>query len=116
MQTVDGSTFFDTGTTYYTTIVGGTVGRKINWMFYNNVWYTLYDSANSGAGTVTDVAVATANGFAGTSSGGAIPALTLQTTVTGVLKGNGTAISAATAGTDYASGQSIQPMLRRIAI
>lgn len=53
-------------------------------------------------GTVTAVSVASANGFAGTSSGGATPALTLTTTVTGVLKGNGTAIVAATSGTDYA--------------
>lgn len=53
------------------------------------------------AGTVTAVSVATANGLAGTSSGGSTPALTLSTTITGVLKGNGTAISAATAGTDY---------------
>lgn len=52
-------------------------------------------------GTVTAVSVATANGFAGSSSGGATPALTLTTTITGLLKGNGTAISAATPGTDY---------------
>jgi hypothetical protein len=52
-------------------------------------------------GTVTAVSVDSSNGFAGTSSGGATPALTLSTSVTGVLKGNGTAISAATAGTDY---------------
>jgi len=56
-------------------------------------------------GTVTAVSVASANGFAGSSSGGATPALTLSTSITGVLKGNGTALSAATAGTDYvASG------------
>ena len=63
------------------------------------------------AGTyVTAVSVVSANGFAGTSSGGATPALTLTTTITGLLKGNGTAISAATSGTDYApatSGTSI---------
>jgi hypothetical protein len=61
-------------------------------------------------GTVNSVSVATSNGFAGTSSGGANPVLTLSTTVTGILKGNGTAISAATSGTDYApatSGTSI---------
>lgn len=52
-------------------------------------------------GTVTAVSVATSNGFAGSSSGGATPALTLTTTITGLLKGNGTAISAATPGTDY---------------
>jgi len=54
-----------------------------------------------GTGTVTAVSVVSANGFAGTSSGGATPALTLTTTITGLLKGNGTAISAATANTDY---------------
>ena len=53
------------------------------------------------SGTVTAVSVVSANGLAGTSSGGATPALTLSTSITGVLKGNATAISAATAGTDY---------------
>jgi len=57
--------------------------------------------ASTGTGTVTAVSVASTNGFAGTSSGGATPALTLSTSITGVLKGNGTAISAATAGTDF---------------
>jgi len=52
-------------------------------------------------GTVTAVSVATSNGLAGSSSGGATPQLTLSTTVTGIVKGNGTALSAATAGTDY---------------
>jgi hypothetical protein len=61
---------------------------------------------NKGSGTVTAVSVASANGFAGTSSGGATPALTLSTTITGVLKGNATAISAATSGTDYSAGTS----------
>ena len=56
---------------------------------------------NKGSGTVTAVSVVSANGLAGTSSGGATPALTLSTTITGLLKGNGTAISAAVANTDY---------------
>ena len=46
-------------------------------------------------GTVTAVSGASANGFTGSSSGGATPALTLATSITGALKGNGTAISAA---------------------
>lgn len=59
-------------------------------------------SGGGGSGTVTDVSVATANGFAGSvASSTTTPAITLSTTVTGILKGNGTAISAATAGTDY---------------
>lgn len=53
-------------------------------------------------GTVTSVSVASANGFAGTvATATTTPAITLTTSITGVLKGNGTAISAATAGTDY---------------
>jgi len=48
--------------------------------------------------TVSSASVATANGFAGTNTNGT---LTLTTTITGITKGNGTALSAATAGTDY---------------
>jgi hypothetical protein len=55
-----------------------------------------------GGGSVTGVAVGTSNGFAGTSDGNAVvPTLTLTTTVNGMAKGNGTALSAATANTDY---------------
>lgn len=60
------------------------------------------DGSGGGSGTVTSVSVVTANGFAGTvATATTTPAITLTTTVTGILKGNGTAISAATAGTDY---------------
>ncbi len=56
----------------------------------------------SGLGTVTSVAVATANGFAGTVvDPTTTPIITLSTTVTGLLKGNGTGVSAATVGVDY---------------
>ena len=55
-----------------------------------------------GAGTVISVAVATANGFAGTVASPTLsPVITLSTTVSGMVKGNGTAVSAATAGVDY---------------
>lgn len=55
-----------------------------------------------GSGTVTSVSVATANGFAGTvATPTTTPAISVQTSVTGLLKGNGTAVSAAIAGTDY---------------
>lgn len=58
----------------------------------------------SGSGTVSSVSVVTANGFAGTvATATTTPAITLSTTVTGLLKGNGTAISAASDGTDYLS-------------
>lgn len=48
------------------------------------------------SGTVTTVSVVSANGFAGTvASPTTTPAITLSTTVTGILQGNGAAISAA---------------------
>jgi hypothetical protein len=67
--------------------------------------------ATDAGGSVTSVSVVSANGLAGTvATATTTPAITLSTTVTGLLKGNGTAISAAASGTDYApatSGTSI---------
>jgi hypothetical protein len=55
-----------------------------------------------GSGTVTNLSVVSTNGFAGTvASSTTTPAITLETTVTGLLKGNGTAVSQAISGTDY---------------
>lgn len=62
----------------------------------------LLASNSAASGGVTAVSVASSNGFTGTSSGGATPVLTLATSVTGIIKGNGTALSAAVSGTDYA--------------
>lgn len=53
-------------------------------------------------GTVTGVTVETANGFEGTvADGSTTPQITLSTTASGMLKGAGGAIEAASAGTDY---------------
>jgi hypothetical protein len=53
-------------------------------------------------GTVTSVSVVSANGFAGTvSTATSTPAITISTSITGLIKGNGTALSAAVAATDY---------------
>lgn len=91
--TIDSTTTPGTTAFIFPTASGSNRGllSSTDWTTFNN----------KGSGTVTAVSVATANGFAGTSSGGATPALTLTTSVTGLLKGNGTAISAASAGTDY---------------
>jgi hypothetical protein len=63
-------------------------------------WDNIYISGSGGG--VTTVSVVSANGFAGTvANATTTPAITISTTITGVLKGNGTAISAATAGTDF---------------
>lgn len=76
----------------------------------NDTWTTdgTFDSVGNlktsatGAGTVTTVSVVSANGLTGSvANATSTPAITLSTSITGVLKGNGTAISAATAGTDY---------------
>ena len=60
-------------------------------------------SGTSNPGTVTTVSVVSANGFAGTvrhSDDGAF-AITLTTSVTGLVKGNGTSLLLAVADTDY---------------
>lgn len=62
------------------------------------IWNGVAWVTPSGGGTVTSVSVSTVNGFAGSSSGGTTPVLTLSTTVTGILNGNGTAVAAAVAG------------------
>ena len=69
---------------------------------------------SSSGSPVSSISIASANGFAGSSSGGTAPVLTLTTSVTGILKGNGTAISAASASditgqllTGYVSGAGV---------
>lgn len=60
-------------------------------------------------GTVTSVSVVTNNGFAGTvATSTSTPAITLKTTVTGMLKGSSVSgvVSAGTSGTDYSLGTS----------
>jgi hypothetical protein len=55
-----------------------------------------------GGGGVFVVSVVSTNGFAGTvATATSTPAITMETTITGVLKGNGTAISAAAAADIY---------------
>jgi hypothetical protein len=63
---------------------------------------TWVSQAGSGSGTVTSVSVVSTNGFAGTvATANVTPAITITTTITGIMKGNGTSVSSATAGTDY---------------
>jgi fibronectin-binding autotransporter adhesin len=71
---------------------------------YNGTaWVNSTDATGGGgSGTVTAVSVTSANGFGGTvSNSTTTPAITLTTSVNGLLKGNGTGVSAASAGTDY---------------
>jgi hypothetical protein len=67
-------------------------------------WDSAYAITNAGAGggSVTSVSVVSANGFAGSvATATTTPAITMQTSINAMLKGNGTALVAATAGTDY---------------
>ena len=58
--------------------------------------------ASPATGSVTSLSVVSANGLAGTvATATTTPAITLTTSITGLLKGNGTAISAAVVNTDY---------------
>lgn len=60
-----------------------------------------------GGGTVTSVTATDGNGFDFTvTNPTTTPVITLATTVNGIVKGNGTALSAATSGTDYSAGTS----------
>ncbi len=73
-----------------------TPGLTLNVQGDQSTGRLLVDSSGGGSGTVTSVSVVTANGFAGTvATATTTPAITLTTTVTGILSGNGTAISAA---------------------
>jgi len=68
----------------------------------NAAAWQLLGVGSGGTGTVTSVSVTSANGFAGTVlNETTTPAITISTNINGVLKGNGTAISAAVSGTDY---------------
>jgi hypothetical protein len=65
--------------------------------------------SGGGGGSVTGIAVSTANGLSGTSDGASVvPTLTLSTTVSGMVKANGSAFSAAVAGTDYTTSSSTE--------
>lgn len=62
----------------------------------------VFTQIGGSSGSVSTVSVVSANGFAGSvANATSTPAITISTSITGVLKGNGTAVSAATQGTDY---------------
>ena len=88
---------YGTGTAYAFT-AAGTTGQVLTAITGGAPTW----AAPATSGTVTSVSVVSANGFAGTvATSTSTPAITLTTTITGLLKGNGTAITAAVANTDY---------------
>jgi len=79
-----------------------TNGQVLTWQTSTSQWIPSTVASGSGSGTVTSTSVVSANGFTGTvATSTTTPAITIATSITGILKGNATAISAATAGTDY---------------
>lgn len=84
------STTIGNGTSITGLTINGTA-TTTTLCFTGDICRTTWPSG--GGGTVTAISVATANGFAGSSSGGATPALTLTTSQSGLLQGNGTAIT-----------------------
>jgi hypothetical protein len=103
-----------TGQTTYTNgqlLIGNTTGNTLakatltagtNVSITNGAGAITINATDQFVGTVTSASVVSANGFAGTvATATTTPAITLTTTVTGVIKGNGTAISAATKDVDY---------------
>jgi hypothetical protein len=107
LNTYDGVVYLKKSVSAVETVVklqpfptGGTNGQILSIDSNGNlIWAT---SGATSSGTVTSTSVVSANGFSGTvATADTTPAITIQTTVTGLLKGNGTAISAATSGTDY---------------
>ena len=102
-----------TGQTSYTDgqlLIGNTTGNTLtkatliagSGVSITNGAGSITISATGSGGTVTSVSVVSANGFSGTvATSTTTPAITLSTSVTGLVKGNGTALSAAVAATDY---------------
>jgi plastocyanin len=84
------------------TITTPSLGQVLK--YNGSAWINDADATagGAGAGTVTTVSVVSANGFTGTvATASSTPAITIATSITGLLKGNSTAISAAVSGTDY---------------
>ena len=93
-----GVVYGNSGGTAYTSLANGTTGQVLTATTGGAPTW----AAPATSGTVTSVSVVSANGFAGTvATATTTPAITLTTSITGVLKGNGTAISAAVVNTDY---------------
>jgi len=95
------------GTDYQAPITLTTTGTSGAATFVGNTLNIPQYTAGGGSGTVTSVSVVNANGFYGSvATATTTPAITITTGVSGLLKGNGTAVSAASSGTDYAPGTS----------
>ena len=90
------------GNTTGNTLTKATLTAGTNVSITNGSGSITINATDQYVGTVTSVSVVSANGFAGTvATATTTPAITLSTSVNGLVKGNGTALSAAVAATDY---------------
>jgi hypothetical protein len=102
------------GNTTGNTLAKATLTAGANISITNGAGAITIAATGIGSGTVTSVSVVSANGLAGTvATDTTTPAITLTTSITGVLKGNGTAISAATAGTDYVTPTGVETLTNK---
>jgi hypothetical protein len=111
LNTYDSKLFFKTtqngGSSYSVATLqpfptGGEYGQVLVTDGAGNLSWTTVSGAGGGGGSVTNVSVATNNGFSGTVTNSHTNAvINLNTTITGLLKGDGVGIRAAVAGTDY---------------
>jgi hypothetical protein len=89
-----------TGTTTPALVAGSNVT-------ITGTWPNQTINATASGGSVTTVSIVSANGFAGTvATATTTPAITLTTSISGMLKGSASALVAATSGTDYSAGTS----------
>lgn len=73
-----------------------------NWVVNGNVQATTFNGGALPTGTVTSASVVSANGFGGSvATATTTPAITLTTSISGMLKGSASALTAAVNGTDY---------------
>lgn len=93
----NGSIIYGTGADAFSVLAAGSEGQALIMTSGTPTWTTL-----GVGGTLTNITGVNTNGFSWSiANPTTTPALTLGTSITGILKGNGTAISAAVAGTDY---------------
>lgn len=98
--------------TNYARLPRGTDGYMVVADSAEALWVK-YAPTTSG-GTVTTASVVSANWFAwSVANASTTPAITLTTSITWVLKGNWTAISAATAGTDYSVPTGVETLTNK---
>lgn len=75
--------------------------------YVSPAWYRVLKTIQTG---ITNVSITPGNGFSGSvSNPTSNPAITISTSVTGILKGDGTSLLPAVQGTDYSKGTSALP-------